>query len=283
MVLTTYNRASALRETLDSILDQSFTDYELIICDDCSTDETGSILDQYAQRDDRIRCHRNEVNLGMPRNLNLGLAMARGEYIANLHDGDEYSPLLLERWAEALDKCSSAGFVFNAYRSLDSQGRERGIYREPLGECQAGSVLIERVFFRRWRFDSPVWGTTMVRRSAYEAVGVLDERFSFLADVDMWLRIAERFDVSYVEEPLIGLPAVERLPRHWDAEWLWHQRTVERMFWEARIRHFRGQPVRLGLEVARHVLYVVAARSYKGALTVRNQARRGVTALKRES
>jgi glycosyltransferase involved in cell wall biosynthesis len=274
VVLTTYNRASILPATIKSVLDQTFSDFELIVCDDCSTDSTESILREYALGDSRIQYHENKRTLGMPSNLNAGIALAHGEYVANLHDDDEYSPVLLERWIQVLDRYPSAGFVFNAYRSLGPGGREHRVYREPLSECQPGCVVIERVFFRRWRFDSPVWGTTMVRRSAYEMVGPFDERFGFFADVDMWLRLADRFDVAYVDEPLIGLRSPEQVPRRWRTSWLEEQRIVERMFWEARIRHFEGRPGRLSLELARHVLHLAAARSYNGALAVRREARR---------
>jgi len=69
VVLTTYNRASLLRETLESILKQSYGDFELIISDDCSTDNTESICREYSQRDPRIQYYRNENNLDMPGNL----------------------------------------------------------------------------------------------------------------------------------------------------------------------------------------------------------------------
>lgn len=276
VVLTTYNRAAALARTIDDILGQTLGDFELIVCDDCSTDDTGKVIQRCAQRDDRILYRRNNVNRGMPANLNAGIAFAQGEYIANLHDGDYYSPSLLERWTDALDRHPSAGFVFNAYQQLAPNCEGRHVYRERLGECDPGWVLIERIFFRRWRFDSPVWGTTMARRSAYETVGLFDQRFGFLADVDMWLRLAERFDVAYVDEPLISLPDREVLPRRWgkrNSGWLQEQQVLERIFWVARTRHFRKRPGRLVLEVARHVLHVAAARAYKGSLATRQLLR----------
>src|SRR6478735_5455523 len=88
--LTTYNRASLLPGTLDSILAQRFADFELIIGDDCSTDGTEELCRAYARRDSRVRYVRNERNLRMPGNLNSALQRATGEYVANLHDGDVY-------------------------------------------------------------------------------------------------------------------------------------------------------------------------------------------------
>lgn len=269
VVLPTFKRDHVVGITIESILAQTFRDYELLICDDCSPDATSVVCRRFEELDSRVSYERNERNLGMPRNLLTGLSRARGDYVAILHDGDLYEPMLLERWVDALDACPSAGFVFNAYRVVDAQGAEIALYREPLGECQPGRILIEHIYLRRWRFDSPVWGTTMFRRTAYDAAGALDARFGFFADVDLWLRLAESFAVAYVAEPLIGLPNREVLPRLFQLGSWEEQRTVERIFLEARLRLFRGRPFRLGLELARHGGHVVASRLWRYALSCR--------------
>jgi len=124
VVLTTYKRAHILSQTIDFILRQTLRDFELIISDDCSPDETQAIGRRYEKLDNRVRYRRNNRNLNMPGNLNAGIREARGEYIANLHDGDVYDAHLLEKWAGALDAQPSAAFVFNAYRELDAMRRE---------------------------------------------------------------------------------------------------------------------------------------------------------------
>lgn len=199
--LVTYNRATLLPATLDSLLAQTFSDFELIISDDCSTDDTEEICLEYARRDRRVRYYRNETNLGMPGNLNVSLQYAQGEYLANLHDGDVYRKDLLEKWKAALDDQPTAGFVFNAYRSVNSQG-QTVINREPYGPLIKGPVLAYRLV-SRW--DSCVYGTVMARRAVYEKLGWFDPCFGNFSDVDMWLRIAENYDVAYLPEPLIDL------------------------------------------------------------------------------
>jgi hypothetical protein len=163
--------------------------------------------------------------------------------------------------------------VFNAYRAIDINGRTIRIHSEPLAGCVPGSALIEQIFFRRWRFDSPVWGTVMARRSAYFAVGLFDRRFGFLADVDMWLRLAERFDVAYVCEPLITLPAREAVPRIWGGAERLAQRQAERIFWEARMRHYDQRPARRLAEAIRHCGFVAANRAWEFALRVNRRLR----------
>ena len=269
--LVTYNRSAQLCKTLDSLLAQAFGDFELIISDDCSPDNTQQICLEYEKRDPRIRYRRNKQNLGMPGNLNACILASSGEYIANLHDGDIYDPTLLEKWSTCLDAYPMAAFVFNAYRDLDVDGKTRMIYREPLPVCIPGHVILENIYFKRWRFDSPVFGTVMARRSVYEEAGFFDDRFGFYSDVDMWLRLAERHHVAYVNEPLISLPSKKIMPSQFTLSFWEEQRTVERIFWEARLRHYKGHPLRLILEIMRHGVFVVASRTWKLALTSRRR------------
>jgi glycosyltransferase involved in cell wall biosynthesis len=235
VVLTTYNRAQVLADTIHSILIQSFTDFELIVCDDHSTDETAATVQRFARVDTRVRYLPADQNLGMPRNLNRGIVAARGELVANLHDGDIYDPRLLEKWVGGLDRCPDAAFVFNAYRDLGQWSTPGTVMSLPLPSCFDGSILL-RIFDRRWRFDSPVWGTVMVRKSAYTESGILDERYGFIADVDMWLRLAERYKVAYVNEPLISLPPRSALPRAFRLSDVAERRTVHAIMRASRKR-----------------------------------------------
>jgi GT2 family glycosyltransferase len=273
VVLTTYNRARVLGPTIQTILAQTLEDFELVISDDASQDDTARICLDYEKRDHRVRYRRGVKNVGMPGNLNAGIEASVGEYIANLHDGDLYDPTLLAKWTAALDRFPGAAFVFNAYRVVDIDGRTACVYREPLEPCVPGSVLLEQIFFRSWRFGSPVWGTVMGRRSAYLQVGLFDPRFGFTSDVDMWLRLAEHFDVAYVSEPLIVLPCREAVPRIWNGAEALAQRQVERMFWEARMRHYHHRPVGQSIEAIRHCSFAAAARGWQVACWLNRQLR----------
>ena len=210
--LTTYNRSSLLPSTLDSLLGQDYGDFELIISDNCSTDSTTEICREYAARDPRIRYFRNERNLGMPGNLNAAISRARGEYIANVHDGDVYRSDLISRWKSALDAVPSAAFAFNDYESLSSEGSPR-VYRMPFERKVPGERIALHFFETA---TSCVWGTVMARASAYREAGAFDPAFAYISDVDMWLRLSLRWDAAYVPEPLIRL-----MPRPADYSLLW--------------------------------------------------------------
>jgi glycosyltransferase involved in cell wall biosynthesis len=252
VVLVTFNRANVLGETVRSVLAQTLDDFELIVCDDASTDETPVVIAEWAARDSRILYVRQPRNLRTAGNLRCGIALAKAELVAVLHDSDVYDPRLLERWAAALGDCPQAAFVFNAYNQLDADGRIERTYRDHFDPCLPGRVLLERYYFRRWHFDSPIWGTVMLRKSKYLAVGGLDIRFPFVADVDLYLKLAETNCVAYLPEALIGLASRETLPRLFRNP----QRSVRQAFREARVRHYRDRPYRLLAEMLRHWTFV---------------------------
>ena len=102
IVLVTYNRASRLKLSIQDLLDQTFQDFELIICDDCSTDSTERVCRDFQRRDNRIRYFRHPENIAMPANCNFGITKCNFEYVAILHDGDRFMPSLIEQWYRAI-------------------------------------------------------------------------------------------------------------------------------------------------------------------------------------
>jgi glycosyltransferase involved in cell wall biosynthesis len=270
-ILVTYNRASLLDATIDSILSQTMADFELIIADDASPDRTQEVCQRWAASDSRIRYQRRPENIGMPQNLNLGIFASTGRYVAILHDDDVYCPDLLREWKTCLDEHPKAAFVFNAYRALNEQGQTRTVYRETLPRCSPGSILLESILFKRWRFDSPVWGTVMMRRSAFDHAGSFDQRYAYWADVDMWMRLAEEFDVCYIDEPLIAVTSTGVAPHQFDDNINHTQPLLQQMFWEARMRHYRDCPIRRFREAIRHFSFVAASRGWSLACIIKRK------------
>ncbi len=203
VVLTAYNRAHSIGGTIESILSQDFGDFELVISDNASRDGTEEVCRRYSDRDERVKYFRNERNLGMPGNLNAGIARSAAPLIANIHDGDIYRSDLLRKWKGALDRHPDAAFVFNSLEGLN--GSWLPIQTEPpdLPERMEVGELVRYMLLDAHCYASPVWGTVMGRRAAYEQVGGFDPRFSFIADVAMWLRLNLRYPVAYVRESLI--------------------------------------------------------------------------------
>jgi len=121
--LPVYNGERYLAEAIDSLLTQTFTDFELIICDNASTDRTEAIGREYAARDSRVRYCRNRVNIGLYPNFNLVRGMARGEFFKWLAHDDVCSPAYLERCVEALDAAPGASMAYTRATAIGPDGQ----------------------------------------------------------------------------------------------------------------------------------------------------------------
>jgi glycosyltransferase involved in cell wall biosynthesis len=120
--LPVYNDDRFLAQTLDCLLSQSYRDFELIICDNASTDKTAEISRSYASRDSRIRYHRNPTNLGVSRNFNLSFHLSRGKYFKWAAANDLCATDMIERCVEVLDQRPDAVLCFAKTRIIDERG-----------------------------------------------------------------------------------------------------------------------------------------------------------------
>ena len=120
--LPVYNGEKWLAESIDSLLSQTFSDLELVICDNASTDGTEAICRRYANQDDRVRYTRNPENIGGMRNSNLTFELARGEYFRWAADDDRCEPTLLARLVEALDRRPDVVVAVSPFISMDHRG-----------------------------------------------------------------------------------------------------------------------------------------------------------------
>ena len=182
-VLTTVlNGARFLEETIESVIGQTFPDFEYVIVDDGSTDGTPAILAKWAARDPRVVVIRNETNRGIPASANRGLAAARGDDVERL-DGDDVSePDRLRIQVELLDARPDVAMVSMNYYIMRHDGL---ILRKT--NHHAPPEVIEYLL----HFGNAVGGHSQVmyRRSAVEQVGGYDERCTFALDYDLWTRI----------------------------------------------------------------------------------------------
>lgn len=200
--MPTYRRARLIGLTINSILDQSFRDFELLIRDDGKEDDgTEQAVKEAAAGDPRVHYHRNPKNLGMPGNLNAGIEASAGEYIAVCHDHDLYAPHYIERLTHLLDRHPSALFAHCGIEIVDQNGK-------PLGDRLVGPWA-ELTPGRAWLgvmlrdLHCPVCALTLVRREAHERLGLYHPAYGFIADVEMWMRLSEAGDVAFAAEPLV--------------------------------------------------------------------------------
>lgn len=193
MLTTVYNGARYLAEAIDSILADGFDDFEYVIVDDGSTDETPRILERAAARDPRIRVLRLETNRGIPAATNCGLAVARGEYIARLDADDISLPGRLAREAAALDADPGMAMVSMNYETIDADGLAIGRSHRDHPPSVVEYLL---------NFSNSIGGHSQVmfRRSAVEAVHGYDETCAASLDYDLWTRIVQQGRIVVLPE-----------------------------------------------------------------------------------
>jgi len=199
--MPTYNRAKFLAKAIQQVLAQTFKDFEFIIYNDGSTDETISVIQSF--NDDRI-IKINEINRGMPRPLNEILRLAKGEYIIILHDHDFFDQFLLEKSYNALRKYPDAGFVLQGSAWIDEDGISN--YRSnllDLPEYNNGKKFLESYFLNEKDLSSPIHACCMVRKLAYDQVGkYYDEKYGWYTDNDLWFRLMQNYNFIYLNEVL---------------------------------------------------------------------------------
>ncbi len=270
--LLTYNHVDVIDSTLESILDQTITGYEVIVSDDCSSDGTWERILSFAEKDKRIKAVRTPRNMGMPGNANFAVAQSVRPYIALLHHDDLYRKDLLEKWGEVLDRHAGISFVFNRYLV----GTLEPPWPPPFNEEQLnGHWFLKNFLFARW--GCPVRGTAMIRKAWWDQVGGIQEKYDLVADVDLWMRLAAVSQVGYVSEPLISVRALrpEYYPDiytgkqwHWPRLVLVYEIHASNRLNYLPLNTLKGKlewlcfRLKLSCETAKWLFYAVAKRKY---------------------
>lgn len=199
--IPTYNYARYLPQAIESVLSQRFSDYELLIIDDGSTDGTAEVVREFASRDRRIGFRQNPSNIGMVQNWNRCLRESRGEYVKFLF-GDDLFPSreTLERMAAALDADRSVSLVASARNVIDADSTLLEVWSDFEGSTVSdGAEIILRCFeSQRNLIGEP--SAVMFRRC--QATRGFDTRYRQLVDLEMWFHLLEQGKFSYVDEPL---------------------------------------------------------------------------------
>jgi glycosyltransferase involved in cell wall biosynthesis len=193
VIIPTYNRSVFLKDAIESVLRQTFTDYEIIVVDDGSTDDTREVVHQFGAL---IRYYHQE-NRGCSAARNLGIRAAFGEYIAFLDSDDVFMPEKLAIQARELDQNPHCGMVYSHALGMDEKGNLIGI-------CWKGNlsgwIYPSSLFIKNGIITTP---SVMVRASVLKEVGCFDESLEICEDLDLWRRIARRHPIIQVRESLV--------------------------------------------------------------------------------
>ena len=195
VIVPTYNRAHLVTETIDSILAQTFKDFELIVVDNESSDNTEEVIKSYTDR--RIRYFRHQNNGLVAVNRNYGISKANGEYIAFCDDDDLWMPEKLERQVKLLDPNKELGLVYSDSYIMDENGN---LERDTL--LSSSRLFRGNVFDKLFQMNCIPMLTVMIRREVLSRVGGFDPKYIIAQDYDLWLRIADHYPIDFTKEPL---------------------------------------------------------------------------------
>jgi glycosyltransferase involved in cell wall biosynthesis len=203
IVLTSYNHAKYLRESINSVLNQTFTDFELIIWDDASTDESWEIISSYA--DPRLRSFRSKTPNIVAHVRDVISGMVVGEYIAIHHSDDVWEPDKLEKQVGFLDANPQIGAVFSWAQIIDENGQpfqDKSHYYYKIFE-QPNRTRHEWLNFFFHHGNALCHPSLLIRKECYEACGLYRYGLAQLPDFDMWVRLCMKYEIHVMPEKLL--------------------------------------------------------------------------------
>lgn len=200
IIIPTYNRARFIKEAINSVLSQDFQDYEIIVVDDGSTDNTKEIINSLKNK--KIRYFFQE-NKGRSRARNRAIKLARGQYLSFLDSDDIFLPGKLTKQAKCLDKHSEIGMVYASALTMDESSHK--LNKKYLA-TSSGFIYKEVAFVFPLIIILPA---VMIRGEVFKKVGNFDPKMDRFEDSDMWRRIAQKYQILAIREPLC------QIRHHW--------------------------------------------------------------------
>lgn len=200
-VVPCYNLDAYLAECVRSILSQTFSDFEVLIMDDCSRDQTPQVASGFS--DPRVKYYRNESNLGHLRNYNRGIGLASGEYIWLISADDNLRcSYVLEHFVRALDRSPKAGYVFCPVMDVGDHGSKLGTYSF---HGAVDKIFDGREFLKRLLYGNLVPSASgMVRKDCYDRLGAFPLDMPYAGDWYLWSLFALHYEVCYLAEPMVN-------------------------------------------------------------------------------
>jgi glycosyltransferase involved in cell wall biosynthesis len=197
VIIPTYNRAHLIGRAIQSVLNQTYPDFELIIVDDASTDHTENVIKEFLQKDKRISYLKHDKNKGGSAARNTGIKTSKGEYIAFLDSDDEWLQGKLEKQTRFfLDKSIDVALVYTG--SLKINGNLEKISTKIIHK-KKGWIFKDLLL----KYCIGPTSSIMIRQKCLKDVGLFDEDLPSCHDWDLWLRISKKYKIDCLEEPLV--------------------------------------------------------------------------------
>lgn len=196
VLMPVYNaRENFLRQSIESVFNQTFEDYEFLIIDDKSQNDSRDIVLSY--RDKPIRFVQNKENLGQMQTLNIGIGLSCGKYIARMDQDDISLPERFEKEVKIMDKFEDIGLVYSDSFIIDGVGARKKKtlfgYVKPYRSF-VFDKLLERNFI--------IGNTVVIRKRIFEDIGLFNPTYPIGAEYDLFLRLAQRYKIDFINEPL---------------------------------------------------------------------------------
>lgn len=208
VVVTSYNHSEFLIRRMESLLKQTYENIQILVIDDCSTENNVEILRQY-EANPKVRMVLHNQNMGLVPAMNQGIELSSGEFVLIAQCDDDCDPSMIERLVGALNTHPSAGIAFCRSQLIDENDRALGDdfsirERSFRIRCHEDTLLsgAEMNRFLLYSCVIPNMSALLMRRDCIAAVGSLSTTFAVCVDWDLFFRVAERYDVAYVAEPL---------------------------------------------------------------------------------
>ena len=194
-----YNSEEYIKDTIESLLQQTYSNIEIVVSDDCSKDNTCEIVAGF--QDKRVKLYRNQTNLGMVGNWNRCLELGKGEFLKLVCADDMLDNTAIEKEAFVLRNNPSVVLVESYTRLVDNDNKPKGAYHRyhVKGIVDGKKVAKKALIFKNY-FGAPV--NNMFRKTAYEKTGGFDKSFTYILDFDMWVSLAMQGDVYIIHELL---------------------------------------------------------------------------------
>ncbi|MBA7548094.1 Undecaprenyl-phosphate 4-deoxy-4-formamido-L-arabinose transferase [subsurface metagenome] len=197
VIIPTYNRAHLIGRAINSVLNQTYQDFEIIVIDDGSTDKTKEVVKNFQKQDKRIRYIWYEKNKGGSAARNIGIRDAKCEYIAFLDSDDEWMPKKIEKQVNFFVKCSkSVGVIYCLYYSQEDSFE----YIEKVNSSNMRHGNVYNSLLNGWCPSSTSF--FILKTQVFKKSGLFDESLSSFQDYDLWIRIAQYYEFEFVEEYL---------------------------------------------------------------------------------
>ncbi|MBT8398959.1 MAG: glycosyltransferase [Rhodothermia bacterium] len=205
IAIPTYNRASLLRKSLASAVEQNYENLRILVLDNASTDETETVVRGFG--DDRIEYVRNGSNIGIVGNWKRAVDLSKTPYVSILQDDDELHPQFVSECVDALESSPSAAFSFTHVRFIDAE--QHLLYRQPVPPSVKAGMISGREFLLRiaagdnWVIHT---SSAVMKKSALDDVGSFDTSHSKHAiEFNLYFRLAEKYDLVFVPKELVSV------------------------------------------------------------------------------